>query len=191
MSPARSHCSIVLSEPRATSTKRPRTTTESSRCNAASSSCTSGCLAWRSFLSLCSNSWAAAYSFLWLPLALALAAGALLIMYTFLDQATANMHLFYRERLATAFVGLRTIRDGKLVYCEPPWREPIWFSGIQGGKSAGKLPNLVVCASANVSEDVPPGRLAASFTFEKNYSGGPLTGYVPTKQLEGRLEGAC
>ena len=126
--------------------------------------------------------------FLWRPLAFAVVSAALLVAYWHLDETTSNMHLFYRERLATAFVGLRKGgRDGpdvRLEYDQPPWREPIWFSQIVRGTGSARLPNMIVCAAVNVSHDVPPGRLAASFTFERDYSGGPLTGYVPTRRLE-------
>lgn len=126
--------------------------------------------------------------FLWRPLAFAVASAALLLVYWHLDETTSNMHLFYRERLSTAFIGLRkAAREGTdvlLAYEQPPWREPVWFSEIVRGTDGARLPSLVVCAAVNVSRDVPPGRLAASFTFERDYSGGPLTGYVPTRRLE-------
>ncbi len=134
--------------------------------------------------------WAAlrANHFLWRPLAYVLVSGALLAVYWRLDETTPNMHLFYRERLATAFIGLRKAArvgsDVLLEYEQPLWREPIWFTKVVRGTDSARLPNLVVCAAVNVSRDVPPGRLAASFTFERDYSGGPLTGYVPTRLLE-------
>ena len=131
--------------------------------------------------------------FLWRPLAFGLVSLALLLVYFQLDETTSSMHLFYRERLATAFVGLRKARregaDVLLQFDQPPWREPIWFSRIVQGMDGARLPNLVVCAAVNVSRDVPPGRLAGSFTFERDYSGGPLTGYVPTRLLERRTGG--
>jgi hypothetical protein len=123
-----------------------------------------------------------------LPLALAASSAVLLLVFWFIDESTANMHLFYRERLSSVFVGLRNKEpDGGreyLVFREPPWKQPVLFSQILQGTSSAKLPNLVVCAAVNVSQDVPPGRLAASFTFEQDYSGGPLTGYLPTSEFE-------
>jgi hypothetical protein len=74
-----------------------------------------------------------------------------------------------------------------LGWSEPPWRIPILFSKLVRGEepNAAKLPNLVVCAAVNVSDDVvPPGRLASSFTFERDFAGGPLTGYEATSRLE-------
>jgi len=119
-----------------------------------------------------------------------------LLYWIVLDETTSSTHLFYRERLATAFVGMRTVRepddpDGTVPqrtvfrWGEPDWREAINLSATEQGQNGAKLPNLVVCAAVNISDDViPPGRLAGSFTFERDYSGGPLTGYVPTAVLE-------
>jgi hypothetical protein len=127
-----------------------------------------------------------------LAVVLAIAAVVLLAIYAFLDEATANMHLFYRERLATAFVGRRAqdVDGDDFVYAQPPWKEPVWFSETHEGSTTAKLPNLVVCSAVNLSRDVPPGRLAASFTFERDFSGSPLTGYVRTRDLEGWAGGS-
>ena len=62
---------------------------------------------------------------------------------------------------------MRKGADVLLQFDQPPWREPIWFSRIVQGMDGARLPNLVVCAAVNVSRDVPPGRLAGSFTFER------------------------
>jgi hypothetical protein len=114
----------------------------------------------------------------------------LLAVYAlWLDEVTSSIHLFYRERLSTVFTGLRNAETvgGRLLFRfgQPDWNVPVRFSEESPGSAAGKLPNLVVCAAVNVSDDVlPPGRLAGSFTFERDFSGGPLTGYVPTRVLE-------
>jgi hypothetical protein len=73
------------------------------------------------------------------------------------------------------------VRDGnRITTAEPGWSTPIDFATLQ---PAG-MPRLVVCAAVNLSDDaVPPGRFAESFTFEKERSGGPATGYVPTADL--------
>jgi hypothetical protein len=127
-------------------------------------------------------------SFFALPFWLAVASVAVLVVISRLNETTPNMHLFYRERLASAFVGKRQVdrRNNRafLGYGQPPWKDAILFSKLAEGEASAKLPNLIVCAALNASQDVPPGRLAASFTFEKDYSGGPLTGYVPTKRME-------
>src|SRR5712691_7736463 len=75
-------------------------------------------------------------------------------------------------------------------YEPPPWQEGIYFSEICRGTSSALLPNLVVCAAVNAAKDVPPGRLCGSFTFERDFSGGPLTGYVATEVLEQMTWGA-
>lgn len=113
------------------------------------------------------------------------ALGWLIFVWLALDLVTPSMHRFYRERLSTVFVGLRRRREGRLEFRQPPWSRPVKFSQMQDSPNPkATLPKLVVCAAANVSSDVPPGRLAASFTFESDVSGGPLTGYVSTQQLE-------
>jgi len=111
------------------------------------------------------------------------------VYWLVLDEVTSSSHLFYRERLSTVFTGLRNaeVIDGRtrLRFGQPQWKWPVRFSEECRGTAAAKLPNLVVCAAINVSDDVlPPGRLAGSFTFERDFSGGPLTGYVPTRVLE-------
>jgi hypothetical protein len=120
---------------------------------------------------------------------LALAGVVVLVaLWWFMDEVTSTAHLFYRERLATAFVGHRTLEPTSggpslLRYEQPPWKEPINFSDIE--KQARK-PNLVVCTAVNLSGDLPAGRLGASLTFEWDWAGGPTTGYVPTRWLEGK-----
>jgi hypothetical protein len=117
-----------------------------------------------------------------------LAAIVIVVGFSFLNEVTPSMHLFYREKLAKAFIGMR-VRDtktGELSWAEPPWRIPLSFSKVRDHSGVGaKLPKLVVCASVNASdESIPLGRNAGPFTFEQDYSGSPLTGYLPTRDLE-------
>jgi hypothetical protein len=115
-----------------------------------------------------------------------IALGLFLVSW-WLNEATPNMHLLYRERLSTAFAGMRSAEGLPWTqgFAQPPWKRALSFSEIVQGSGAAKLPNLVICAALNVAgDDVPPGRLAGSFTFEKTYSGSPLTGYVSTRRLE-------
>ena len=116
-----------------------------------------------------------------------------LVAYELWSNQTAPVaHLFYRDRLATVFIGYRdrTKRDGKdvLGFKQPAWSAPIHFSSIRGGEEDGqaRMPNLVVCAAANLSSSVPTGRLATPFTFERDRVGGPLVKYQTTAWLEGR-----
>jgi hypothetical protein len=102
------------------------------------------------------------------------------------------MHWFYRERLASAFVGMRMATElpPGFEFGEPPWQDPVWFSKVGPGEKEARLPKLVVCAAVNLSEGVPPGRMAASFTFEQDFCGGPLTGYIAMDRMEGRARAA-
>ena len=130
------------------------------------------------------------------PQRLWLAAGSLIYAYAaffVLDEVTSVPHMFYRERLARAFVGYRDVEGevpalletvGMLSYQQPLWTDRILFSQLESGTSQAKLPNLVVCSAVNLSRDLPAGRLAASFTFEKDLVGGPMTGYVTTEWME-------
>jgi len=120
------------------------------------------------------------------PLYALVASVLLLVGFSFLDEVTPSMHLFYREKLAKAFIGMRVRKAGKLDWAEPPWRIPLSLSKVRDHRAAGALlPKLVVCASVNASdESVPLGRNGGPFTFEQDYSGSPLTGYVPTRELE-------
>jgi hypothetical protein len=128
-------------------------------------------------------------------LRLAVLAVATLVVFLFLDEVTPNVHLFYRERLAKSFVVCRVwdSNGGRDVMKpeEPPWSDPLFFSLVQTtARDGGRLPRLVVCAAVNLSEEeIPPGRNAASFTFERDFSGGPATGYVPTAILEQQAGG--
>ncbi len=108
-----------------------------------------------------------------------------------------SLHPLYRERLSTVFaVRRRRVASPRgtgvsaLLTAEPvPYEQPILFSQAADDLPAGDvprhMPELVVCAAINVSDDeVPPGRAAGSFTFTAAQSGGPLTGYVDTCRLE-------
>ena len=108
--------------------------------------------------------------------------------WLFTDEVTPSMHMFYRERLASAFVGYRRYAEddrGRLNYEQPDWSKPLWFSKLARPTEPGsRLPKLIVCAAVNVTSHVPPGRMSASFTFENDRCGGPVTGYVKTSEFE-------
>jgi len=105
----------------------------------------------------------------------------LIAISLFDDEVCGPLHILYRERLSTAFIRFRTRHNASIVTAEPAWRAPIKFTEME----MEGMPELVVCASVNVADDVvPPGRFAGSFTFEKTKSGGPLTGYVATTTLQ-------
>lgn len=109
---------------------------------------------------------------------------AFLIVLRWFDEVTSVPHLYYRERLATAFVGRRRapVDSAAVRHEQPPWSVPIRFFEV--GFGSQPFPNLVVCATANLSRDVPLGRAGASFTFEKDFSGSPITGYLSTPFVE-------
>ena len=101
-----------------------------------------------------------------------------------------SMHLFYRERLNSAFA-IRRFRDpgtDEVVAGPIHYQERLHFSEIGkmlAEQDGPRLPKLVVCCAVNVtSDEVPVGRFAESFTFEHDVSGGPLFGYCPTGTFE-------
>lgn len=101
------------------------------------------------------------------------------------SEVTSIAHLFYRERLATAFVGYRRLDKGRLSLAQPPWSEALKLSNlVQGSSEHAKMPKLVVCCAVNLSDGVPVGRNADSFTFDDRLVGGPTTGYKPITWLE-------
>ncbi len=113
---------------------------------------------------------------------------AVFVVMLFTNEVTSLPHLYYRERLATAFIGRRVVGPfEELGYNEPPWSEPISFSKlVRCTAGPAVLPKLVVCAAVNLSDGVPLGRGGASFTFEEDFAGGPTTGYVRTAAMEHR-----
>jgi hypothetical protein len=117
-----------------------------------------------------------------------------LIMAVWVHNRRYSMHLFYRERLNSAFALRRTRRPGpgggEQVIAEPiGYAEPLYFSEV-GAKLEGngrRLPKLIVCCAVNLTmHEVPVGRFAASFTFEHDRSGGVPFGYRGTADYEER-----
>lgn len=101
------------------------------------------------------------------------------------DAHAWSLYPFYKRRLASAFVlersgaKARPIDYDQLLAFTPT--APGWH-GLPGDPCgpARPGPKLVLCCSVNLSESgvVPPGRRAASFTFDADYIGGPLVGYT-------------
>jgi hypothetical protein len=123
---------------------------------------------------------------LWEP---ALAMIVLALMGVFVHNRRYSMHLFYRERLCTAYVVARH-RNGTAAPL--PYGKLIWLSKVgrpvdpaSSDAECRRVPRLVVCCAVNVtSHEAPIGRLAGSFTFEANRSGSPLLGYRATSDFE-------
>ena len=120
-----------------------------------------------------------------------LLAGAAIVLFfaICMHNARYSMHPFYRERLSTVFAIRRVQRpDGTLAVEQLAYGEPLYFSHLgpdvpPAGNSY--FPQLVVCAAVNLSgDDVPPGRLAASYTFEYDYSGFDADAREETGRLE-------
>ncbi|MEU3646117.1 hypothetical protein AB0E59_22225 [Lentzea sp. NPDC034063] len=107
-------------------------------------------------------------------------------MAVFMHNRRYSMHLFYRERLNSAFALKRTRDEQGRIVAEPiAYHERLYFTDC--ATAGGTLPNLVVCCAVNLTtDDVPVGRFAESFTFETERSGGPLFDYRPTRHLEQR-----
>ncbi|GAA3861765.1 hypothetical protein GCM10022243_30030 [Saccharothrix violaceirubra] len=108
----------------------------------------------------------------------------LLAMAVFVHNRRYSMHLFYRERLNSAFALERRVDDrGRVVAAPIAFHERLYFSDLE---PVTKVPKLVVCCAVNLASDVPVGRFAESFTFERDVSGGPLFGYRSTAEVEQR-----
>ncbi|HEX9776232.1 MAG TPA: patatin-like phospholipase family protein [Actinomycetota bacterium] len=115
----------------------------------------------------------------------------LVFFWVFTDAVQPTAHVYYKDRLARAFVRVRGKDADPPPFqrsAEPPWAEDLRFSRLEVPPAGyGHVPKLVICATVNLSDAViPPGRGGASFTFEQDRSGGPLTGYVPTGDLEAK-----
>ncbi len=123
----------------------------------------------------------------------------LLFFALFVHNRRYSLHLFYRERLSAAFAVKRVAcdEDPTGVKAERlPSAEPVYLSHIadrlreRSERDIIQLPELVVCAAVNTSDQVvPPGRYAGSYSFEAGTSGGPIVGYSETTALE-RQRGA-
>lgn len=117
------------------------------------------------------------------------ALAGMVVMAVAVNNRRYSLHLFYRERLNSAFALRRTEAASGNVVAEPiPYNEKLTFSTIGAAlpnSAAGHLPKLIVCCAVNLTTDeVPSGRFAESFTFEHDVSGGPLFGYHPTTCFE-------
>lgn len=116
------------------------------------------------------------------------AAVVVLLMAVKVHNRRYSMHLFYRERLNSAFAVKRRRGAGGEPVAEPvPYTERLPFSAV-GARLAQRhapIPKLIVCCAANVtSSEVPVGRFAESFTFTCDRSGGPRFTYQDTTRFE-------
>ncbi|MFV0457452.1 MAG: hypothetical protein ACK5MT_01580 [Actinomycetales bacterium] len=133
---------------------------------------------------------AARRGFTWEGLGVTGASGAIiLIMGVAAHNRRYSLHLFYRERLNSAFAVEREESSKKAKPID--YAERLLFSEIgelvsrASDDKENAIPKLVVCCAVNLTSDVPSGRFAESFTFESDWSGSPVLGYHATKDLEG------
>jgi hypothetical protein len=119
-----------------------------------------------------------------------IAVGILLISVAVADLTQWSLHPFYRSRLSSAFFVRRELRGpGSLgsptdvVAREAPQKDQLKLTTIDPKE---KLPELIVCAAANVSDDgaTPPGRGATSFTFSRRELGGSLVGWISSETYQ-------
>ena len=118
-----------------------------------------------------------------------LVGGAMALFACTVDAHAWSLYPFYKRRLSSAYILRRAgTRAERIPYdqlvpftslFEPDGRGWHGLPGNTGGPARGG-PKLVLCCAVNLSEPgiVPPGRRAGSFTFERDYIGGPLVGYV-------------
>jgi hypothetical protein len=124
----------------------------------------------------------------WDVLGVLAALAVVLLMAIRVHNRRYSMHLFYRERLNSAFaVKRRTDKSGRPVAEPMPYTTPLPFSevGERLADRGARIPKLVVCCAVNVtSDEVPVGRFAESFTFTHDQSGGPRFTYQDTTRFE-------
>jgi hypothetical protein len=114
------------------------------------------------------------------------AAALLGVLYIIADQTRWSLGPFYRRRLASAF----SITVEGTNARELAWSTPTTLS--EWACPHPRLPEVLVCAAANVSEQeaAPPGRRATSFVFGADVVGGPQVGWASTKDFEAVCAGA-
>ena len=121
---------------------------------------------------------------LWAAAALAV----VLLMAVKVHNRRYSMHLFYRERLNSAFaVKRRRDENGRPVAEPVPYTQRLPFSevGERLEEQDAHIPKLIVCCAVNVtSSEVPVGRFAESFTFTHDRTGGPRFTYQDTTRFE-------
>ncbi len=124
----------------------------------------------------------------WGVVSVVAAAAVVLLMAIKVHNRRYSLHLFYRERLNSAFaVKRRSDENGRPVAEPMPYTTSLPFSeiGRRLAERAAQIPKLIVCCAVNVtSDEVPVGRFAESFTFTHDASGGPRFTYQDTARFE-------
>jgi hypothetical protein len=113
------------------------------------------------------------------------------------DVTTWSLYPFYRRRLSAAFVIGRIRRAdpnapsptavGRDDATERPYAAQYNISDCQ----PANLPELLICASANISDKnvTPAGSRVTSFVFSKDWIGGPLVGAVRSTEYRDATAG--
>ncbi len=112
------------------------------------------------------------------------------LAYGYGDLTRWSLHPAYKRRLSSAFILRRSVTAEGLVATEPPYAEPIPFSGESGLR--GK-PELIVCAAANVNDygAAPFGRRCVPFNFSASeLFAGRLLGSIPMAVYQGAANDA-
>ncbi|MDH5224570.1 MAG: patatin-like phospholipase family protein [Actinomycetota bacterium] len=141
----------------------------------------------------------------WWLLAMALFA----IVYAWGDQTAWSMHPFYKRRLSVAFAVRRTAsgvdqvpydvlqalsRYDSHAGCTQPEHacddsRPHRCTDLGCPHECRAMPEIVICAAANVTElgGAPTGRAALPFTFGPREIGGREVGWIQTRDMEASL----
>ncbi|MGH2373968.1 MAG: hypothetical protein ACRDIC_10950 [bacterium] len=104
-----------------------------------------------------------------------------LLMAVAIHNRRYSMHNVYRERLSSAFA----LHRKNASEAEPLNYEKRLYFSRTAPREGHRVPELVVCCAVNLTtDDVPVGRFAESFTFERGRTGGALFGYTTTSAIE-------
>lgn len=124
-----------------------------------------------------------------LPL-LSAAVFVIFVFGLFIHNRRYSLHLFYRERLQRSFVFKKkqVNNEDDATIAELPYSKQLSLSAFSSealSKYGFRFPNVIYCAAVAANRTKAPYRRnAGSYTFESDWCGGPLTGYVRTKLLE-------
>lgn len=112
-----------------------------------------------------------------------------LVFYLLSDLTSWSPHPFYKRALWSSF-GLRRVRGpGGPVAQEISYDQNVALRDLltidKVARGQVRFPKLLICAAANLSDEgaTPPGRNAATFTFDADEIGGPMVGQIGTDQL--------
>jgi len=113
-----------------------------------------------------------------------------------MDVTTWSLFPYYRRRLSSAFV------LGRIRRAPGAPQSPTAFGDIDADErpyeisydvskfSSPNLPEVLICASANISDygETPTGSNVTSFVFSPTLIGGPLVGAIATNEYEAHLK---